>query len=354
MRKKLCLLLIIPTFTLLIQGAAYALTSVDHPPPETIILRLPNNGYANWKEIVRQVSENEGLVERIPSNQTVETLSELITIQYHGRATWNKERASSASLEELLASIREITSFSYPGSKITWKIIEKSEYDSIYEQILRGEGATPTEHDIARVFLTPSGLHRVAFTRKHTEMSFEEREKWIRLLKESASVVSFKEATNASKALSLADRFKDSLDLSPIFQNWRVVNTYASDNGCTLVCHVPPSQVEDYVTECLEINTIHNPSTTCIDHLFEIEKRIIEENSLQKIEFHVLKKSPTEVVYSYSYPIGYLQLNAVVRTFISDQGCCSLTYKHGLTEEMRKEEILKWQEHLEAIKIRNP
>lgn len=357
MKKKLHLL-IIPIFILIIQGTAYTLISVGPPPPETIVLTLPDNSYAAWKEIARKVSENEGLVEHAPFNQTLVNLSELITIQYHSRTTWNRERASSVSLEELLDSIREATSFSYPGSKITWKIIEKSEHDSIYERILHGEGAIPTEHDIVRVFLTKFGLHRVVFTRKHTEMSPEEREKWIRLLKESATVVSFEEATHASEGFSMADRFKDSLDLGCVFQGWRIVNIIRLDIGHTLVCRISPSQTEAYITECLEVLTVPNwnPSLDpfLIDTLFETEKEALQEQLPQKVIFHILKRSPNEIIYSYSYPENQLQITGVVRSFTSDRGYYSVSYKHALTEEMRKEEILKWQEHLEAIKIRNP
>lgn len=351
MKNKLSIL-IMSIFMLVAHGAAYASTHVDHPPAETIILKLPSNSCANWKEIGRSVTEKEGIVERIPFNQTVKNCSEHICIQFYDRSTWGKMRGASA--EKLLDQLRETILTAYPGNKVTWKIIEKNENDFIYEWILHKpyKDVSP-QHEIARYFLTENGFHRIGFTRKNAEMNAAEREGWIKLLKENTSVVSFEEAANTSEGLSMVDRIKNSVDLGSAFQDWTVLDTFVYDNGYTLVSRISPAQQrESYIAECLEVATKPISDPISIDKLIKLERTIAQGKS-KKVKFRVIKKTPTEVIYTYSYPKDHLILNAVVRAFDSDQGYYSISYKHGLNNEIMKEdEIQHWVEKLEAIKIR--
>ncbi len=340
-------------YLLFIQETAYASPSIRRSPVETIVLKLSDTGCANWKDMTRSITEKEGLIERIPSNQSPENWSELICIQYYDRSLWNKEIPES--IENIVNRVRDQTRCAYLGNKVTWKIIEKNKNDIIYEWILHEPHVnTPAQHEIARFFLTETGCHRVGFTRKNIQMSVDEREKWIKLLKEAVIILPFKDAAGIPEALSMVDITQDVLDLGFAFSNWRVLHTYDLDNGNTLVNYLPPSQIGVCPTECLEVMHIPYVKTTSIEGLFELEKKNVQKQSSKEVIFDVLKKSQNEIIYSYSQVKNRIPFTAVVRAFISDEGYYSISYKNGVAGDLKKEEILQWKTRLEMIKKTSP
>jgi len=186
--------------TLFVYGETPGLVKVKHPPAKTIVLKL--SGYENWKEISRSVSENSGMVERIPAGQSIENWSELICIQYQ-----KFDNAKGLCIEDLVNEFRKNTLNSYPGNKVSWKIIDNSANAIIYEWILhKPYKDIPPQHEIARIFLTKNGeFHRIGFTRQHTVMTEEERNKWIKSLRESTNVVPWEQAA-ADDGLSMVNK----------------------------------------------------------------------------------------------------------------------------------------------------
>jgi hypothetical protein len=190
MKTKFLSLLTLPTIisTLLFQGFAYS----SELPPETAIFKLPNNDYCKWVEITRLVNEHEGIIERIPSDQTLENWTSLISIQYMALPSDNK--LPPEALEEIVDLIRKVSTSKYPSNMVTWNIIEKNKNDIIYEWILSEPYKNiPPQHEITRAFITKRGFHRVGIARKNMKMSQEERGYWVKQLKES-SVKSYAEA----------------------------------------------------------------------------------------------------------------------------------------------------------------
>ncbi|MBS0621348.1 MAG: hypothetical protein JSR80_00075 [Verrucomicrobia bacterium] len=314
-------------------------------PLEAAILQLPDDSTANWKELSRSISKEEGVIEVIPCTQTVQNWSELIGILYD--AKWNKKTAHS--IDDLVDHILRSTLSSYPPNIISWQIIEKNDDDIIYEWMLRQSYKTDViEHEIARAFLTSTGFHRVGFTRKYRLMSAEEREKWIKLLKENISILPFQEGSQI-EGISMAEALKDSISLGVKFQNWEAVMKVTTKEGISLIRHLPPTHVGPEVIESLDttIGSLHFfPS---LDRFIEMEKEYIRDKAPRKVKFRTLERSPSEIIYSYSYPKDHLQLNAVVRTFRTDHGYYSISYKHSLKGKLQKDEILQWQENLKAI-----
>lgn len=351
MRKRIAVLLV-SICILFTEGIIFASEGGNPLPPEVIVLNLPNS-HTNWKEISRYVTEKEGLVEYIPLDQQKANWSELICFQYLDKSSMKpKVRDSIVDILELL---QENKLNSYPGNKVTWRIIEKNKADAIYEWILHKpyKNIAP-EHEIARAFLTDTGLNRIGFSRKNREMSSDEREQCIKLLKDSVSLVSIKEGHRSVQGLSMVDRLKDSLHLGEAFGRWKVLTTYGFENGYTMVIHVPPSFNGGYVAECLEVTTMPNIyEASTMDRLFEIEKESIQKKSTQKIKFRLLKQADKEVIYSFAYPQDNLQVTGVARSFLSAQGYYSISYKRGLASELKPEEVQIWKAKLEAIKIRN-
>lgn len=188
-------------------------------------------------------------------------------------------------------------------------------------------------------------------------MSSIGREQRVKLLKDAVSLVSIEEAQSSVQELSILDRLKDSLNLGEAFSNRKIINTYAFEDGYTLVTHVPPSFNGVYVAECLEVTTVPNVYEVPIGLLFEGEKenirKKVQKKLTQQIEFCVLKQADREAIYSCVYLKDNLQVTGVVRSFLSDQGYYSTSYKHGLPRKLKLEEVLLWKAKLEAVKIRN-
>ena len=346
--KKILSFLLVAISLLPFQETAYAIDAISETPLETAILKFPDNTESNWKEIIRYVNKKEGIVERIPIDQTKQNWSELICVQYYDSSEYHKD---IDFFNIVLHSLRDATLSAYPGNKVTWQIIEKDQNSVIFEWILHQPYMDiPAQHEISRAILTDTGFHRVGFTRKNEEMSVEEREKWIKILKENTAVVSFEGGVNSS-SLSLVEKTKDSLSFPTCFQNWKLIDVQTEEHGFSSVCYLPPSQIETYITECLEVITHPNRYGATIEQAFEIEEKCLRDSSQCTFKLRVLQKSPDEIIYSYLYPKGHLLLNAVVRSFLTDHGYYSITYKRVLSERMQKEEIYLWKDRLEAIKI---
>src|SRR5262249_15211111 len=146
-------------------------------------------------------AEKEALVERIPSSQNPENWSELIGIQFFDLSLL--EAKAIKSIEDFAKGLQKITINAYPNSKVSWRYIEKNQNDIIYEWVLHEPYKNiPLQHEIARIFLSQSGFHRIGYTRKGQEMNSSEREEWVKSLRQ-ANIVKIDEAGKI-QGLSLA------------------------------------------------------------------------------------------------------------------------------------------------------
>lgn len=350
MKKKISVL-IVAVLTLIV-GGLHALESLGDFPLETVILSLFDHSESNWKEISRHVEKKYGIIETIPVSQTVENWSDLICIQYFDSSEWDKKAKNSISY--ILDKLRKETFRSYPENTVTWKIIEKDKRSAIFEWILlKPYHNIPVQHEIARGFLTKTGFHRLGYTKKNKQMNSEEREKWIKLLKNNSSVVSFREAAY-NEGLSMVDKLKDLVALGPNFQNWKIVDSFAYANGCALTTYIPPMEDCICVTEGLETFTMPTSVISSVTKFFEVEKKGLKSKVGVDVECHIIEQSPSEIIYSYCHPKDHLHCNAVVRTFLTDRGYYSISYKHGLMGKMSMEEISDWKEKLKTILVEVP
>lgn len=330
----------------------HAINVIDKLPCETIVLKSPNNSYANWKEINRFLTEKEGMIEYIPSDQRIANWSDLISIQYFDKSSLQKKAGNS--IKDAVEFIKESILSSYPEDIVTWRFIQNNTSDIIYEWILHKPfKGVPAQHEVAHAFLTDTGLHRIGFTKKNKEMTFEERAQSIKSLRDFVSVVTIEEAKDAINGLSLVDRVKDSLNLGKTFENWKKVNTYLFERGYNVVLRVPENFKGEYIDECLEITTMPNIYELKIDQVFQAEKMGVQQKSSNPIQFSILKKSATELIYNFTHPQDHLQVTGVVRILLSDQGYYSMSYKRGLATELTPQEIQLWKSRLEDIKIKN-
>lgn len=339
-------------FILTSKVTAFASSDTDHPPAEAIVLKLSKEEYANWQEAYRQVKAKKGTVQYVSQLPIAQKDPDAIEIEFHALKSLDKK--SAHSIEKIVERVQKTIYSDFKKNNVQWKIIENRPNDIIYEWISsKPSKKMPPQHQIARSFLTHTGWHQIVVTHPNGEMSPADREKWINTLKESASVAPYDEAAKTTQSLSMAERTMNSLDLGETFQDWKTVSTYLSDTGYTLACRIPPGHSESLITECLELATMPNLNNNAsLQKLFEIEKESVSKSSPTKVNFDILKKSPTEVIYSYSCPRNSLCLTGVVRSFITDRGYYSISYRRGLDKEMKKDEILQAKDRLETIKVR--
>ncbi len=335
-------------------SADYIDVCLARMPLETILLELPKDSYPNWKEIYRVVDRNEGRVECCPFDQDVKKITDRIRIHYRAREVFNSNMGRDG--DKVLDYVQEEVIPCSEKAQVTWAVIEENENDVLYEWILhKRHHKLPEKHEIARSFLTEAGFHTVGVVRKNGEMSSDERTKAINLLKGSARVVSYEEASSHCESLSLAERL-DGLEYGSAFRGWSSLCALRYDFGLMLVRLTPPltgwlpffgGSLFDSVG--VKMRSVVNG--TSIDPLFEFEKDTIKRRSDNKAVIQVLKQSPTEVIYSYSYWEEDSCHIAVVRSFISETGYYTVTHKDRLSDEMKQEKILAWKEGLEGITI---
>ncbi len=203
MRNKFSLIFV-SILGIFVHGMIYADTHVNSNPPETIVMTISNDDNLHWKEISRVITDEECLVERIPHDQDEKNWSELITIQYFSKAVINKEIRDS--IERVVNQLKNVTLARYPKDTVVWRVIEKNKDDVLFEWILTKpyKNSRP-QHEICRAFLTPTSFHRIGVTKKYKEMNQEERNQWIKALRESTEIISFEAALHFPQGLSLAE-----------------------------------------------------------------------------------------------------------------------------------------------------
>jgi len=323
---------------------------VKRRPTEAAVLALPNKGCENWKESVRHLTDGGSLVQFLPSGQTLENWSEVITIDY---TDWSLvPKNMPRSVEGILSRDQAEEETASNGSSNERTILEKDENSFLYE-INPPSREQFSEWQIGRVCTTKGGFHNVSITRKKAPTTQLEKEEWIKILKNNFTVLPWAQAAKM-EGLSLPALFRSKLELGAAFDSWKRRHTYLFSTGFTETCYVPPEQSGDFGTECLEIQTRVGLNVAPIEKVFDTEKKIFEERAEDSpVKFQVLRKSPTEITYSFTHWIPHLklQLTGVVRTISSENGNYSFVYKRALPEEMKQEEVKHWKNQLEKIII---
>ncbi|WP_155834257.1 hypothetical protein [Halotalea alkalilenta] len=109
------------------------------------------------------------LVEFVRPGESVESWSELFTIQFFEDVYVSPERA----MYLLMAGIRE----QCPDA--TWTVINEERNSVMYEWTASACDLYPAQHEIVRLLRGNDGVHRIAFVKKTDLMPEELRNKWI-------------------------------------------------------------------------------------------------------------------------------------------------------------------------------
>ncbi len=322
----------------------------NNKPSETIVIKFLDEEFKHWKEIAKSFVAKKAVIEYIPIGQNAENWTEVISISYQDRSDLSQECSDVAAI---VNGFKEEVISSYPFSEITWNTIETTENTILLEWLLNDPyKKVRSQHNIAKFILTERGSHNVILTKLDEDISFEEREDWVKVLTKFTKVIPFDKAFRTVGAISLADRSQNFLDFVSVFPDWRVVESKDLGGGMISVIHIPSSQNGFYVTESVEVLTFPIGKGFSMDQMFEIEKRNIQNNFSERVVFDLFKESPTEIMFSYFASIDNNQISGIVRTFLAEQGFCRVCYNKGLPEKMPIAEMLLLKEQLEMIKQR--
>lgn len=348
--KKISIYLTI-ILSLCLLSSAHSICFIEGTPPETFSLRLPENLEKNWRDISWNVDKNSAIVEKVPVGQTVEDWTDLICIQYINFSAY-EDTESYQSVDHMIDTLYTRSYRNYPSEINTWKLIEKSENEFIYETILHEEyNNVPMQHDISRLILTDYGTQRIAYTKKNSLMTPDERDMWIDILKNNAQLVPF-EDFKKSDEISMVDQTRTSYTFSNHFMDWSYLHNMPFDNGFVISAYLPNEMIGvEYVTECLEVMTCPVLVEKTINDFFEAEKANVFSKGKTKVRLKVIKKKEKEIYFYYSYPKDHLRLNSVVRMVLTDKGYYSMHYKLGLDHDMHYDDIVKWAKILKTIEI---
>ncbi len=324
-------------------------------PKRSFVLTPPANDPTQWKEIGRLVTQKEALVELIPCDQSEQNFSELIGIQYYDISD-----RKIPSARNFMNTLRQEFLSAHPDFKLSWNIIEQNKDDIIYEWAL----VTPLnelEQEISRLCIKDKEFHRIGFTKKHKEFLPEERQHWIKLLRESTTLLDFKAAAQLPQKLSLVDHFKTSVKLGDSFRDWRVITDWTEASGYAMVEYAPPSESILNITECLAVFTFPTLHSVSGERLLQMEKDRLLKQMPIGTAFKVLKTAPNEVIVTFSHlakitftyerPDEFVIINTINRAISTDQGYVLINYKRSLPRALEDKELLERQERLETIKI---
>ncbi len=322
---------------------AQAASEVPDFTPSLRLDSLPKQ----WKEITRGMNAREGIVEYIPSEQDAKHWTELVCIQ-----CLDMRNSKIRSIKEVIRRVEDTTLNSYPRDKVSFQVLKMGKADAIYEWVLHdNHGDVSKQRDITRIFLNKDNIYSIGFTTKHDLMTHVERDKWLALLQDSASIIPFEQALwKTGNELSFASRLQDRLDLGR-WKDWKLNRTLENAEGCANKVYISPDFKGSYFSECLEIVSMPNRKVDTIQPLFDREKENIWRVGGESVKIEVLSEAPTEIIYFYHHQKDHLQRNAIVKSFMAGKDYFSITHFSGSDNKATDEQIQEWKSWLEQIKV---
>lgn len=160
--------------------------ALGFPLKEAIIIPMPTDELQQrWKLGHDAVLPDSLIFEWIPKNEDIDNWSELLSIQYFRFNGDVKSQTASEFVQRFLKLINK----QFPG--VTSTIFKESPDDVSLEWIISNtKQGQPAQEELVRVITTKEGLSRLAYTKKGSDLSQSERNKWLKYLMD-AKVVPF-------------------------------------------------------------------------------------------------------------------------------------------------------------------
>ena len=125
---------------------------------------------AGWKLGYGSDHSNQTIAEYVPTNESINSWSKLLTIQFLEGVT----QSPSVVMENLKARRQALC----PGSN--WNVISHDNTSVLYEWKVVGCSGNADQHEIARLLKGNEGVHRIAYVEKTSAIDPVTRERWIK------------------------------------------------------------------------------------------------------------------------------------------------------------------------------
>jgi hypothetical protein len=152
---------------------------------ETIRFTLDPSDSTQWNEGHAEVIATESIHEFVPKGEHVENWTRMYDWQAFAR-TDDPELTPMLFVNNL----RQNTTRRCPHAK--WNIIEQSTDSVMYEFRTGRCSPNPEQHELGRIFSGSVNQYRIAYVRKTKELSADERERWLKVLREATVVAGSK------------------------------------------------------------------------------------------------------------------------------------------------------------------
>ena len=127
-----------------------------------------------WKvAYAKDVPGRGNIVERIPSGESLNNWSKMVTIQFME----GDQRTPSVFMDALKGQMIQRC------PKVEWAVVESNNSSILYEWNIKNCSGQQDQHEVSRLLRGNDGLHRIAYVEKVPQLSKETRERWIANLK---------------------------------------------------------------------------------------------------------------------------------------------------------------------------
>ncbi len=151
-----------PLFLVFTLFLSACVTPIEHVQSD---LRLDG-----WKVGYSKDTPGKGnIVEFVPSNESVEVWSKLITIQFF--------EGSKEVPNEFMFNLRGKMRSRCPD--VEWNVIREKRHEILYEWMINDCSGTEAQHEIAKLLKGNDGLHRFSYVEKTRILGEKERQYWI-------------------------------------------------------------------------------------------------------------------------------------------------------------------------------
>jgi hypothetical protein len=135
-----------------------------------------------WWLSYRTLNRVQAVSEYVPQNQTVQDWTELFTVQRLFGMT-AKQITPRKLMQDIHGKLRQ----QHPD--LVWQVLQDDDNDMIYEWRtagdLAGKEKTPAQHEIARLLAGSQDIHLLAYAKKVPRLAPDERQVWVRLVREA-------------------------------------------------------------------------------------------------------------------------------------------------------------------------
>ena len=146
---------------------------------EGLQFHLDPTEFLKWKVGHSQTDgDKASILEMVPQGETVDDWTKMLTA-----LTFSKTKTQYPAPEAAMEALKESMLRKCPDVK--WNVIEKIGKDILYEWRIENCSPNPDQHNIVRIFEGKYNRFQLMYVRKVRELPAEERDQWLKFLRET-------------------------------------------------------------------------------------------------------------------------------------------------------------------------